>query len=815
MLKNALLVVLRGLRRDRAYALINIGGLAVGMACFVLLGLYLRAELTYDQHFDKHPQIYRVVTELDTNGKVDRAAVSSWFLGGLLKDEYPDVIDSVRIQYMGNARKLWSSGDTAIYWDSYVLGDENIFDVFSHEIIYGDPATALVDPLSIAVSETLAKRYFGDRNPIGEMLVGDTAPYKITLVFADLPENTHLKYDLILSFNRMTAFLPPDISVQQMLWNIQTYTYLLMPEGYDVRDFIPISDSFYAKHQSEMGARRNSSMSYSLEPLADIHLNSDTQFDRPTGNKLYIFTFAAIALFVLLVACINYMNLATARSAKRAKEIGMRKVLGATRRQLVSQFIGESVVFSLISLVIAVLVVHLLLSYTSISALLGKRLTLDLTSDPMLVATLLALGVGVGIFSGLYPAFYLSFIRPIAALKGGFRPGSVDITMRQALVLVQFIISVGVIACTALMAIQLNYVNTKPLGFDRDNQVVITLNGADVIEQAPFIKSDLMTHGEIQGVTLSTGVPGSQIGLGLFQIENNDRVFESQTLNVMNGDYDYLDVYSIEIVEGRGFDATDDGGLLVNRAAVRELGWDSAIGKRFQVNNNPFGGDELTYESVVGVVEDFHFYSLHQKVEPLVMFNFQPDFEGLDAMNRAVILSNLTVKISGDDIPGTLAYLEERWSEYDPKHPFEYKFLDDSLDELYVSDRQQTTLIGIFAALCILLSCLGLFGLSAFTTQQRTREIGIRKILGATTGGIIFMFFKNILGLILVASIVASGASYYLMTEWLAGFEYRANINLLVFLLAAALASVIAFATIAFQSYKTARASPMAALRYE
>ena len=813
MLKNSFLVVLRGLRRDRAYALINIGGLATGIACFVLLGLYLRSELTYDQHFDKHDQIYRVVTEIDASGKVDRASISSMFLGGLLADEYPDVIDSVRIQHVGNTRKLWTGGDTAIYWDSYVVGDENIFDVFSHEIIYGDPATALVDPLSIAVSETLAKRYFGDRNPIGETLVGDTAPYKIALVFADLPENTHLKYDFILSFNRLAAFLPPDFNVQQALWGIQTYTYLLMPEDYDVRDFRAISDSFYAKHQAEMGARLNSTMSYYLEPLADIHLNSDTQFDRPTGNKLYIFTFAAIALFVLLVACINYMNLATARSAKRAKEIGMRKVLGATRRQLVGQFIGESVVFSLISTAIAVLAVGLLLKYTSISALLGKQLTLDLMSDPTLVLLLLALGVGVGIFSGLYPAFYLSFIRPIAALKGGFRPGSVDITLRQGLVLVQFVISVGVIACSALMAIQLNYVNTKPLGFDRDNQVVVTLNGADVIENGSFMKSDLQSHEQIEGVSLSFNVPGRQTGLGLFKVENNDRVFESQTMNVMNGDYDYLDVYGINVVEGRGFEPTDDGGLLVNQAAVRALGWDSAIGKRVETGNPT--DEEVTYQKVLGVVEDFHYGSLHQKVEPLVFFNFQPDFEEMTPPNRATVRARVTVKISGEDIPGTLAYMEERWREYDPKHPFEYEFLDDALARLYVSEQQQMKLIGIFAGLCILLSCLGLFGLSAFTTQQRTKEIGIRKILGATTAGIIFMFFKNILKLILIASIVASSASYYLMTEWLAGFEYKENINLFVFVLSAAAAAVIAFATIALQSYKTARASPMAALRYE
>ncbi len=319
MLKSSLLVVLRGLRRDRGYALINIVGLAIGIACFILLGLYLRSELTYDQHFDKHAQIHRLVSVIETNGKVNRAAMSSLAIGEMLKDEYPDVIEFVRIQNIGNERQIFRNGDTALYWDNAVLGEENIFDVFSHEIIYGDPATALADPLSIAVSETLAKAYFGDRNPIGETLATDTAQYHITLVFADLPENTHLKYDAIISFNRMLAFLAPDVNRNMLLWNIQTFTYLLMPEDYDVGDFRAISDSFYAKHQAEMGARFNSTMRYELEPLSDIHLNSTTQIDRPTGNKLYIFTFAAIALFVLLVACINYMNLATARSAKRAK----------------------------------------------------------------------------------------------------------------------------------------------------------------------------------------------------------------------------------------------------------------------------------------------------------------------------------------------------------------------------------------------------------------------------------------------------------------------------------------------------------------
>lgn len=814
MLKNSILVVLRGLRRDRGYALINITGLAVGIGCFIVLGLYLRSELTYDQHFEKHARLYRLDTELNTNGKINLAAQSSWFVGGLLKDEYPDVQDFVRIMEVGNERQLLRNGDTAYYWDNVVLGDQNIFDVFSHEIIYGDPDTALVDPLSIAISETLAKRYFGDRNPIGETLTADTAQYKVTLVFADLPENTHLKYDAIISFNRILAFLPKDYNLEQMLWNLNCYTYLLMPDDYDVDDFQAVSDSFYAKHLAYFGERLNSTMRFQLEPLDDIHLNSTAQYDRPTGSKLYIFTFGAIAAFVLLVACINYMNLATARSARRAKEIGMRKVLGATRRQLVSQFLGESVIFSMASLVIAVIAVKLVLAHTSISSLLDKQLTLNLWSDPALVVMLLGLGLAVGIFAGLYPAFYLSFIRPIAALKGAFKPGSFDLVMRQALVLVQFIISVGVIACTILMWIQLDYVNTTPLGFERDNRIVMNLQGADVVKKARFIKSDLEANEQIERVSLGWGVPGGQVGLGLFRVENNDGVFESHTMNVVNGDYDFLETLDIRLVEGRNFDSTDQGGALVNQAAVRALGWTDAIGKRFQFDD-PTSDAEPEYDTVVGVVEDYHFRSLHQKVEPLVIFNFQPNFEDTDTLNQQVFNSNLVAKISGRDIPATLAYMEERWPQYDPKHPFEYTFLDDSLDKLYVSEARQMKLVGIFAGLCILLSCLGLFGLSAFTTQQRTKEIGIRKILGASTAGIILLFFRKLLALIVVASVVASGLSYYLMTQWLAGFEYKANINLGVFLLAALLAGLIAFVTIALQSYRTASASPMVALRYE
>lgn len=815
MLKSSLLIVLRGLRRERVFALVNITGLVAGIACFLILALYLRSELTYDQHFENHDRIYRLAVELETNGKVARVAVSSMFAGELLKQDYADVIDFVRIQDIGNERQILRNGDKAFYWEEVVLGEQNLFEIFSHDIIYGDPATALIDPLSIAVSDSLAKTYFGDRNPIGETLEADTAQYKITLVYGDLPHNTHLTYDAVISFNRNLAFIPENFNVRQGLWALSLFTYLLMPEDYDVGQFEAISNSFYDEYLAENGVRFNSTQRFHLEPLADIHLNSVDRSDRPTGNKFYVYTFGAIALFILLVACINYMNLATARSAKRAKEIGMRKVLGATRQQLVAQFMAESIALALISTVIAVVVVQLLLGYTPVDDLLGKQLSLDLEREPGMIAMLLALAVGVGAFSGLYPALYLSFIQPIAALKGSFKPGSADLTMRQALVLVQFTISVGVIACTILMAMQMSYVNSKPLGFDKENRIVIKLKGADVIEKAGFIKNDLRLNSDILGVSLTAMIPGTGAGLGLYQVENNEGVTESQTLNVMFVDDDFLDVMDITLAYGRGFDPATEDAVLVNETAVRQLGWDQALGKRVTFAGTGPDGEPEPPAKVVGVVEDFHYESLHQRVGPLVMFKVFTSFEDMPPLNRLVFSSNLIIKTTGENTRQTLNYISERWPEYDPKHPFGFQFLDDMLNERYVSEQQQMTLIGILAGICILISCLGLFGLSAFTTQQRTREIGIRKILGASTATIIFLFMKSILGLIAIASVLASGASYYVISQWLLGFEYKTGINLFVFLLAATLAALIAFATITLQSYKTARASPIVALRYE
>lgn len=810
MIKSYLLTTLRSLGRDWVYAFINIGGLVLGLACFIVLALYLEFELTYDRHVPNHKNIYRVAVELENDRRRDHVATTSRFMAPLLAEDFPVVREYVRFFPASNSgRLILRKDDISFFWSDSYLTDPGVFEVFQHEVIHGDPKTALQDPLSIAISETVARHYFGDANPIGEKLATDTAAYNVSLVFAPLPGNSHLKYDVLLSYSRLDAFFA-NVDIRQALWGLSDFTYLVMQDGYEPANFTRVSSAFSDKYLAERGQQLNASMHFYLEPLADIHLTSITESDRPRGNLFYIYTFSAIAVFVLFVACINYMNLATARSIQRSKEVGMRKILGASQGQLVMQFLGEAITFATIALLLSLLVVYVVLNYTSVDQLLGASLGADFIERPVLIMALAGLALIVGLVSGIYPAFYLAGIRPIAALRGSNKgTGTRGGLLRQTLVFVQFAISVGVIACTLLMAIQMQYLQSKPLGYNKENIVIISMLGADLLERVDFIKGDLAQNPKILASSLTPNIPGEVVFTNLASVEMDDGTDSSQTIRVMGGDVDYLEVMGLELLQGRPFNpATPTEQIAyVNETLVRKMGWDNPLGKH--IDNGNFNN------RVVGVVRDFHFQSLHVPVEPLYIFYNWIDFEGVDALNRAVSQSYLYIKIAPDDTASTLAFLADKFAGYDPKHPFEYRFLDDILDRQYASERRQMQLIGIFAAVCILISCMGLFGLSAFTTSQRTKEIGIRKILGASTSQIILLLFRDIVGLILIAAIVASAVSYYVVSNWLAGFAYKEEINLAVFLLAAAFCVGLAFATVALQSLRTASTNPGVALRYE
>jgi putative ABC transport system permease protein len=809
MANSEIKAALRIFYREKTYALINLSGLSLAIACCLVLGLYLRSELTYDRHHLRHKEIFRVVGEYTTSGNSARCAVTPIPFGPMLKEHYPEVKDYVRFNQLG--RILIRSNDKALYWEDAYSADDRVFDIFTHKILYGDPKTALKDPSSAAVSETFARRYFGDVNPIGKTIYAELVPQiprKITLVFRDLPENTHLKYHVLFRFED----LPPTVDRRRMLFNIGLFTYLVMPEKYNISDFKAISISFFARFMEDTGRAIGQTWQSWLQPLADIHLYSDVSYDRPTGNRYYVYGFAAVAVFILLVACINYVNLAIARAAKRTKEIGMRRILGVPRGRLMFRFLGESLLFSIIAMVIGVALVEIAIKLTPLNDLFGKSLTFGLRDEPVLLLWILGLSLFVGLISGLYPATYLSSIPPLSAVGSSQGGGRGGFRLRELLVLIQFTVSVIVIACTLVMAMQMRYVSNKQLGFEKHNRVVINLRGLDLIEKYPVIKNELLQDSRILGISVSDAAPGLERFAILHSTVDSEQGAPGKIIlaNMQVGN-DFVEVMGMRLVSGRDFSKrllTDIGStFVVNETLVKNRGWKNPLGKRIQM-----GGIN---GKVIGVVRDFHAKSLHSPVEPFVLRQFDDNFQNVSPEVRAAIGRTLIVSIAGRDVQRTLKFLQDKFTAYDPKHPFEYEFLDAMIDELYLSEERLMKMVGIFAGVCIFISCMGLFGLAAFATEQRSKEIGVRKVLGASASQIILMLSRKTLWLVFAGSIVASIVAYYAIEEWLSGFAYRVGIHPMVFVVSAAVVIAVAFLTIALQSYRTAQTNPAQTLRYE
>jgi len=823
-------IALRTLARDKSYALLNVAGLALATACCVILGVYLRSELTYDHSHVNYKRIFRVVNEFEINGKLDRFAVTSGMLGPMLKEENSDVQAFVRFQGGGGNRNFIQHGADGYYWSNTYIADPSVFEVFTHKILYGDPKTALVSPTSVAVSRTFARKYFGDRNPVGETMTSDGNEFQVGLVFDDLPENTHLKYDVLFSSNIPLFSTPDDINQRrQRLFGIGVYTYLLMRPGYDPAQWGEVSKAFFARNMSETGDRIKAQWRSWLQPLADIQLYSDLPSDQPTGNRYYLYGFIAVAVFTLLVACINYMNLATARAAKRAKEVGMRKILGSTRRALVAQFLAESTLLAVVSVLLGIVLVELAIAFTPLNDLLGKPMSLSFVETPDVIGWLVGLALIVGIGAGLYPALYLSAAVPISALVGGSKGGGMrSAGLRESLVFVQFMISIAVIACTLVMASQMRYISHLSLGFERENRVNVTLRSVDTIAASDAIKTELIRNPDVLGVSWASTTMGGNFPTNIIGLENNDGVIESTTVNHMGVGPDFVKVMGLTILEGHGpsdeissasvTGAPGAGGapariteIVVNEALVRGLHWKEAIGKRVQIGQGP-GGNTAT---VVGVVKDFNFRSVHDEIAPFAIYRLVDNFAQLPPALRQNQQRPLVVSISGKDVPGTINFIRDTIRKFDPVHPFAFEFLDDSLERLYVADQRLTRLIGIFASLCIFIACLGLFGLAAFTAAQRTREIGVRKVFGARTAQIVSLLAHRIVFLVLAAAVVASVLAYLVMSAWLRTFAFHTSINPAIFLIGAIAGLGIAYLTVALQSLKAARAHPVRALRYE
>jgi len=798
MLKSFITFTLRLIKRDKFHSLLNIIGLSAGIACSIIILLYLQNQLTYDKHHEKADRIYRISSNYVTSGKPTKFALSSPALGKKLKDEYPEIDDFVRITPIPEI--LFRSGEKTFYEKKIAFVDPSIFRIFTHQFIYGDPDDCLKDPRSTVLTERLARKYFGDLNPLGkEVQVENNSLLKVTGVIEDLPQNSHLRLDGFISYSTID---PKQERLNLPIFEIEAYTYILVNENFSQEIFREKFPAFYKKHAAEDAKIYGQVFEPILQKLSDIHFGPQMRADFPRGNIAYIYAFFSIGIFILVLACINYMNMATARSAYRAKEIGMKKILGLGKKNLVLQILSESMLFSLAALILAFGLVEFIIEFTPLGQILDINLKLDLLANPLFLFGSLFLCIFVGLFSGLYPAFYLSAILPVSAITDTFTSGKKGLYIRRLLVTSQFVISIGVVIVTLFMNDQIDFMQNRELGFKKENVVSIPIKDESVIKKIPALKEELLRHKDIISVTTGNGRPGIT-GTGLYWFEGKDGLEESN-FYVLQTDYNYLDVLGIELVRGRDFNKTypsdRNKAVIVNETLAKRMGWDNPIGKKIIQKQAKLPDFEA---EVIGVVKDFNFYSLHNEIEPLLI-RMQETSAG-----------SLMIRLKGDSIVETMGFLEERWKDINPNRPFIYSFLDDEFDRFYDADRQQNRLFKIFTYICILISCLGLLGLSSFNATRRTKEIAIRKVHGASAVRIVIILFKEVFYLVVFASVIAIPISVILINKWLENFAYGTGINIMIFILTTAAGMIIAFLTASYNCIKIASKNPVESLKYE
>ena len=785
MLKNYLKIALRNIKRHKGYSFINIVGLAIGMACCILILLWVQDELSYDRFHENADDIYRVIQDINFADHSTTWTITQGPLGPSLKEDFPEIINATRITDRGFRLTYDDKG----YDEEVGMADGSLFEMFTFPLVKGDPATALSDPFCIVLTEEMAAKYFGDEDPIGKTIKANNQwDFQVTGVMKNVPHNSHLQFDFLIPF-----IFGRELNYTVDRWgNSQFRTYVQLPKGALAQDVISkISGYLFEKPTIEKDARLN------LQPLTRIHLYSNYEFDSAHGDITYVTLFSLIAFFILLIACINFMNLATARSGNRAKEVGMRKVAGAHKIDIIRQFYGESILLASIALLLAVVLVWLLLPV--FNNLAAKELSLDIPGNLSILLGLLCIAIVTGIISGSYPAFFLSAFQPVMVLKGLRLSSSKGSLFRKILVVFQFSLTILLIICTIGVYNQLNYMRNRKLGYDKEYMIYFGMRG-DTREKFDSVKNELLQNPNILGVTASSNVPtyGYTFSNSLWRWEGQNPD-EEILMRAVFIDIDYLKSFGMEIAEGRSFskefptDATE--AIMVNEEAVKVMGMESPVGKRLSLQDQNF--------KIIGVVKNYHFMPLRQEIDPLILL-YYPQYCGV-----------LFARLKSDHIPQTIGYKEDVCKKFAPGYPFNYHFLDEALDRLYRSEQRIGTLFRYFSILAILISCLGLLGLASFMAEQRTKEIGIRKVLGATASNIVALLSKEFTKWVIVANIFAWPIAYFALSKWLQSYAYKTNIALLSFVLSGALALLIALATVSYQSIKAALANPVDSLRYE
>ncbi|NOR21781.1 MAG: FtsX-like permease family protein [Candidatus Aminicenantes bacterium] len=797
MIKNYLKIALRNFQRHKGYSFINIAGFAIGMACCLLILLYVRHELSYDRHHEDVERVCRIVIDIRTQTANRVFALISPTVAPALKADYPQVEHAARAIIPSSSR-LVKRKDTFFYEDRFMYADQELFDIFTIPFIRGATQGALTRPNTLVVSQRMAHKYFGNANPLGETLEINQQEYEITGVVTDSPENTHMKYDLIASLETLK-----DWQEMSNWYSTMFYTYLKLRPDVNVEEFSPQLSRLPDKYVGERLSSRGTTYHYFLQPLSSIHLHSHLRYEtEPPGNPVYIYIFSFVGFFILIIACLNFMNLSTARAANRAKEVGMRKVVGAQKLQLIGQFLGESLLVAFLSLGLAMVIARF--SIPLLHDLTGILLSFDALLNPIVLLSLIGGAVLMGLGAGLYPAFVLSAFRPAVTLKGTSSAGTQGFALRTVLMVVQFAISVMLIIGTLTMYRQFNFMKNQYLGFEKEQKLILPLRGGiNIQENFASVKDMFSKHTSVTGVTVSSSVPGRGVSnFGVDLVGEDDP--KSQSMFHMYFDDDFIPDYGIDMVAGRAFQKemkTDFMGVfLINEAAVKAFGWsrpEEALGKRLQTGH---GG---RVNPIIGVTKNFHYRGLQSEVEPLVM-------EFLPWSFRYITLS-----IDISNLNETLAFVKSQWKALWPGHPFEHFFLDTDFDRQYRADEQIGNVFGIFTFLGLFIACLGLLGLASFTAESWTKEIGIRKVLGASVGGIVLMLSKQFTKWVVLANFIAWPVAYYFMDRWLKNFAYRIDIGIWTFVLSAVLVLLIAIMTVSYQSIKAAVANPVDSLRYE
>ncbi|UCC80451.1 MAG: ABC transporter permease [Candidatus Zixiibacteriota bacterium] len=806
MFKNYLKVSVRNLLRNKGYSLINIVGLAVGMACCALIMLWILDELSYDRYHQNADNIYRVTYEINRPNYNPHFARCPYGYVNSLPEEYPEILDLIRFHH--DVQIVIKKDDIKFNETRFYNVDPNVFEVFSYELLEGDTRTALSEPGSIVLTRDAARRYFGDTDPMGKTITtiniesSEEKDYKVTGILKDTPENSHFHIDFLASFDDSRT-----ANVDQ--WN---YIYILLEEGSDYKSLESRLPQFVAKYLSADWAP---SHTLRLQPLTSIHLYSHIDREiEPNGNILYVYIFALVAIITLLIACINFINLSTARSARRAMEIGLRKTIGSSRMQLITYLLGESLLISLLALVIAVLIIEI--SLPAFNNLTGKSMSFDPFVDWEYSAVLASLFMVSGLIAGSYPALFLSSFKPVSVLKGAPGGGRLPVrniilkrvTLRNILVVLQLSATIALIICYFVTRGQRDFMMNQRLGKLGEPVIAVSYLQNTMRDRYNTVKTEFSNIKGVREVTAVMEPPSRQIlDASPFTAEGMPEQEDAPITYILPVDSNFIDFFKLELLTGTGFprgpidDAEPD--FIINESAVKIMGWESpeeAIGKRLELTP---GYATIKPGRVIGVVKDFYFSDLKKKIKPLVLFQ-RPNW-----------YFSIVIKTGPSDFNTTLASIKEKWDAMFPDYPFEFHFVDDLYENIYSAELKQGTILGTFSIVGLFIACLGLLGLAAFITEQRTKEIGIRKALGASVANIISMLTKEFVLQALVATLIAWPIAYLVMTRWLENFAYRVEINMNIFIISSVIAISIALLTVIFQAIKAAVADPVKALKYE